>query len=115
MQYRLSTIFLVFFVVAASLAAFDSMGVIIATSLLILALLVNNRRTQLNLMELLVLLSILGILIALCLPVYSQARERTRMKQCIENLKKIGLALNRYNATHGHLPMQTTQNSSGKA
>src|SRR5947208_12186904 len=56
--------------------------------------------------ELLVVLSILGLLASMLLPVVNRARERSNRIKCASNLKQIGLALNMYsnNERNGSFP-----------
>jgi len=53
-------------------------------------------KIRFTLIELLVTISIIAILMALLLPVLSQAREKTRRVSCISNLKNIGVAIRSY-------------------
>jgi prepilin-type N-terminal cleavage/methylation domain-containing protein len=64
------------------------------------------RRRAFTLVELLVVITIIGILIALLLPAVQAAREAARRATCTNNLKQAGIALHNYHAALQSFPFR---------
>lgn len=64
----------------------------------------RRRAGGFTLIELIVVVTIIGILIALLLPAVQAAREASRRAHCISNLKQIGIGLHNYETSFGSYP-----------
>ena len=64
----------------------------------------NRRPLGFTLVELLVVITIIGILMALLIPVVGRVREAAHRVSCINNQKEIGLAMTLYGTSKGKMP-----------
>jgi len=64
----------------------------------------RSRARGLTLLEVLVALSIIGLLVALIVPAVQHAREAARRTQCRNHLKQLGIAIHLHLDAHRHFP-----------
>lgn len=72
-----------------------------------------SSRDAFTVLELLVAVSIIGILAALLLPAIGATREAARRVQCTNHLREIGLAMHNHHAARNQLPVGWTFDPSG--
>jgi type II secretory pathway pseudopilin PulG len=72
-----------------------------------------RRSAALTLVELLIVIAIVGIVIALLLPMSRSSREAARRNSCMNNLKQVAIALHNYKEEHGTLPPAYTVDEQG--
>ncbi|MDG3008058.1 DUF1559 family PulG-like putative transporter [Paludisphaera mucosa] len=64
----------------------------------------GRRRVGFTLIEVLVVISIIGILLALLIPAVQAARDMARRASCLNNLKNIGVAIHNHASAQGTFP-----------
>jgi prepilin-type N-terminal cleavage/methylation domain-containing protein/prepilin-type processing-associated H-X9-DG protein len=67
-------------------------------------ILLRRRLRAFSLVELLVVITIIGVLLALLLPAVQAAREAARKISCSNNFRQIGIGLQHYHEVHGLFP-----------
>ncbi len=72
-------------------------------------------RHAFTVLELLVTITIIGILLAVLLPAIGAAREAARRVQCVNHMREIGLAIHNHVAAKTHLPVGWTFDPSGSS
>jgi len=62
----------------------------------------SSRRAAFTLVEMLIVISIIGLLAALLFPVFARVRESARATSCSSNLRQLGLAFAQYTQDYGN-------------
>jgi prepilin-type processing-associated H-X9-DG protein len=114
MQYRLSTLFLIFFMVAASLALIGPWGLLIAAILLLAALFLNRMESLEYAIAISVFIILFGTICRGLLPVFSSAHEAAWYSRCKGHLEQIGVALHNYHDAFKHFPLVNHSDKNGK-
>jgi prepilin-type processing-associated H-X9-DG protein len=114
MQFRLSTLFLVFFTVATSLALFGVWGLWVSMLLFSAALCLNRANTLRSGINYAIFVVLIELLITgMLMPAQIYDHKPGKRAQCINNLKQIGLALLHYHEANGHFPIANAVDQNG--
>ena len=115
LQYRLSTLFLVFVVVAATMALFGAWGIWMAGVLFLVALCLNRAERMENGIYLASLLIFVGIICPGGIGhLGDRAAPPTRRANCSNNLRQLGLCLLKYENAQKHFPSVYACDKDGK-
>jgi hypothetical protein len=114
MQFNLSTLFLIFFNVAASLALFGAVGIYAVLVLSLAALCLNCAKKLLDGIVLAILIIFIGVITPALLSSMGSAREAVRRAQCLSHLKQIGFALLTYHDANKNFPPANVCDKNGK-
>jgi prepilin-type N-terminal cleavage/methylation domain-containing protein len=77
--------------------------------------LTSRRRQGFTLIELLVVISIIAVLAAIIMPVYSRAQEQGRQASCMSQLHAVGIAMKGYHADFRRYPGEVAPGPGGVA
>lgn len=113
-QVTLPTMFLVFFVLASSLAVFGAWGIAVFALVLGLAVFLRGVGCMSVVKYLVLAILCITCLIALLWPAVESAKEAGRRVWCSNNLKQIALALGSYEVAKGHYPPAYIADKNGK-
>jgi prepilin-type processing-associated H-X9-DG protein len=115
MQFRLSTLFLVFFNVAASLALFGVWGILVSVTILLAALSINHAKNLgIGIFGALTIVFFGLVCTGLLTPQRATAPEAVRRMRCMNNLTQIGQALHNYYKANEHFPKPYSVDQEGK-
>ena len=71
----------------------------------------HTKRFAFTLIEILVVISIIGVLVALLLPAIGAARETARRMDCSNRIRQIGIAMSNYESVYRKLPAMRLDNA----